>query len=74
MEEESGALEVEDAGADSSDSPAEVRIIQIQSITQRQIQRQIRLSCRGDTHSQPHTNTAEHTQKQMLTKTNMTVL
>ena len=26
MEEESGTLEVEDAGADSSDSPAEVRI------------------------------------------------
>ena len=57
MEEESGTLEVEDAGADSSDSPAEVRVIQIQPLTQRQIQTQIWLSCRGDTHSQPHTNT-----------------
>ena len=27
MEEESGALEVEDAGAESSDSPAEVRLL-----------------------------------------------
>ena len=41
MEEESGTLEVEDAGADPSDSPAEVRVIQIQPLAQRQIQTQI---------------------------------
>ena len=68
MEEESGTLEVEDAGADLSDSPAEVGT---------NTDTHAKANTKTNTivlHSQPRTNTAEHTHKQILIKTNMTVL